>query len=392
MFALFDELQQPRSIDGVIAFVNIDGEVFQGRTAAVPPLLDIGVIPLRYLPVVKDAVAKLLPQDILEVAEHQLGVCQDLVQVRPQLILVDGIGSELDLAVEGDDGPEGALLGQDPQLALRIDVIHGLLDVHDLLLVQPLQVLLAEALQGSLADKRPDRLAVVEDPVRLLVLLGHVVVELDERHHDVVDHEAHSEREQSPSPRQYLAVELVVEAEAEPGRLEGIHPKQEVLHLVVLEPLHADEAIHHLQQNHLVLKAQQALRDRRFQHGNDQLLHPAVIAVLSVERVEQRVRISLLPALVGPDAPLEGAVIWGEPAVASEEHVESRCMLAQVLPKIHEIAHRLEEIEQYRRQQPNLLLTEVYPGPEVLLQALAHQPLGLVDVDALLHPLIEEYI
>jgi hypothetical protein len=28
----------------------------------------------------------------------------------------------------------------------------------------------------------------------------------------------------------------------------------------------------------------------------------------------------------------------------------------------------------------------------VLLQALAHQPLGLVDVDALLHPLIEEYI
>jgi hypothetical protein len=48
----------------------------------------------------------------------------------------------------------------------------------------------------------------------------------------------------------------VVEAEAEPGRLEGIHPKQEVLHLVVLEPLHADEAIHHLQQNHLVLKAQ----------------------------------------------------------------------------------------------------------------------------------------
>ena len=58
-------------------------KVLQGGTAAISPFLHIGIIPLGYLPVIEYAIAELLPQDILEIPQYQLGVCEDLIQVGP---------------------------------------------------------------------------------------------------------------------------------------------------------------------------------------------------------------------------------------------------------------------------------------------------------------------
>ena len=159
---------------------------------------------------------------------------------------MNGIGSKLYLAIEGDDGTKGPFLRQYPQLPFRIDIVHTLLYVHHLLLVQSLQILLAESLQCSFADQRPDGLAVVEYSIGLFVLLRNVVVEFDKGNYYLIYYKSNSECEQPSSSCQYLTIILMVEPIGNPGRFEGIHSQQEILHLVVLEPLHTDEAVHHL--------------------------------------------------------------------------------------------------------------------------------------------------
>lgn len=53
--------------------------------------------------------------------------------------------------------------------------------------------------------------------------------------------------------------------------------------------------------------------------------------------------------------------------MASKKHIESRSMFSQIHANIHQISHWLEQIQQYRRQQANLLLIKSDFPFEVLL-------------------------
>lgn len=178
MLALFNEPQQLRSIDRVITLMDIYCKILQRRTPTISPFLYIGIISFRYLPIVKNAIAKLLPKNVLQIPQNQLSISQNLIQVGSQLILMYRIRSKLYLPIEGDDWTKGTLLRQYPQLPFRINVIHTLFDIHHLLLVQSLKILLAKALQCSLANQSPNRLPIVEDPIRLLMLLRNVIIQL----------------------------------------------------------------------------------------------------------------------------------------------------------------------------------------------------------------------
>jgi hypothetical protein len=116
-----------------------------------------------------------------------LRIRQDLIEIGFEFYLGIRVRWELYLSIECDDRPECAFFRQYTQFTLGVDAHHLFLHVNDLLLVDGLQILLREAFKGSLADECPDGLAIVEYTIGLLVLLSHVEIQFDHRHHQLID-------------------------------------------------------------------------------------------------------------------------------------------------------------------------------------------------------------
>lgn len=73
----------------------------------------------------------------------------------------------------------------------------------------------------------------------------------------------------------------------EPLRLKSIHFQQKILHFVVLKPLHADKARHHLDQHLFILCPDQLSRDNEAEHLYNQIGDLVVLAELGVQLIEK---------------------------------------------------------------------------------------------------------